>query len=358
MTISEQITSLISKKFFLNQYIYTDVYAKNGLQENEFCDCLIEFASVYVVVQIKERELDNEEAQDDWFRNKVLNKAKKQIKKTYRYFRDENNTIFSKTAELNIDREKELMPVIVFLNPKLHTYDRFVVSQEINSVINIFSYDDFNTMLNTIVMPYDILSYLKYRQVFNAVDTDKLLFDDTDDITVMTRVKDELDYAQLFLTRTYVRDIIKHNINEEYIEFYNQILSDMNEKSGCKKSKFIEGFLRVNYVLAARIAQKWCEFVDLAKQEKFVAPFHFSYEDQVYLFCVLPKDMEKAEFDCRINLCLVYLRYRDKYNTAHLMVFRNEENEQYSVGLMDVDLLNQIPYDTLLQDAIKFFEED
>jgi len=38
MTNSEQITSLISQKFFLPQYIYTDIYVKDGLQELEFCD--------------------------------------------------------------------------------------------------------------------------------------------------------------------------------------------------------------------------------------------------------------------------------------------------------------------------------
>lgn len=49
MTHSEKLTSMIAEKFFLPQYIYSDVYVKTGKQENEFCDCLLEFESVYII---------------------------------------------------------------------------------------------------------------------------------------------------------------------------------------------------------------------------------------------------------------------------------------------------------------------
>lgn len=51
MTKSEEITSLISQKFFLNQFIYSDIYLKKDNDEKEFCDCLIEFENVYVPIR-------------------------------------------------------------------------------------------------------------------------------------------------------------------------------------------------------------------------------------------------------------------------------------------------------------------
>ena len=44
MTISEEITSLISQKYFLKQYIFDNLLVKeNDLSEKELCDCLLEF---------------------------------------------------------------------------------------------------------------------------------------------------------------------------------------------------------------------------------------------------------------------------------------------------------------------------
>ena len=70
MTKSEKITSMISEKFFLPQYIYTDIYVKEGKLEKEFCDCLIEFSSVYIVIQIKERNENAAGSNEEWFEKK------------------------------------------------------------------------------------------------------------------------------------------------------------------------------------------------------------------------------------------------------------------------------------------------
>ena len=106
------LTSLIAQKFFLPQFIYTDVYAKTGDQENEFCDCLLEFESVYKATT----------SDEIWFEKKVVKKAKKQLKDTFAFFADTANTIMSKNSALVIDRNKTLIPVIVFLNPNLSNY--------------------------------------------------------------------------------------------------------------------------------------------------------------------------------------------------------------------------------------------
>lgn len=83
MTKSEKITSMISRDFFLTQYIYTDVYVKEGKQEKEFCDCLIEFSTVYIVIQIKERDEHATGSKEEWFEKKVVKKAKSQLKDTF-----------------------------------------------------------------------------------------------------------------------------------------------------------------------------------------------------------------------------------------------------------------------------------
>ena len=359
MTNSEKLTNLISQKYFLKQYIYSDLYVKEGREEKEFCDCLIEFDNVYVCIQIKERNETADGSAYKWFQKKVLKVAKNQIKDTFSFFNNVENRIISKTSDVFIDRNKTLIPVIVFLNSELPKYDRIVYSRSLDACINIFSYNDFKIMLETVVMPYDILHYLKYRSLFKPTDEGKIMFDEAnDDLTIITRLHKESDYAELFLARTYYSEIIKNSISEAAISFYNIIVESINEKNGYKRCPFIEGLMRTNYIGAARIAKKWEELVIAAKEERFVVPFWISTDERLYMFAVHPHTMSDEEYNYRINLCAAYRKHKEGYKLVHLLTFQNETADQYSVSLADANLEEGFPYESLLEDALKLFEGD
>ena len=359
MTNSEKLTNLISQKYFLKQYIYSDLYVKEGREEKEFCDCLLEFDNIYVCIQIKERNDAADGSAYKWFRKKVLKTAKDQIKDTFSFFENSENVIFSKTSDFDINRNKTIIPVIVFLNSKLTKYDRIVYSRSLDAHINIFSYADFEIMLKTVVMPRDILHYLMYRSVFKPNDDGKIIFDEVnDDLTIITRLHKEADYAELFLARTYYSEIRKNAINESAITFYNTIIESINETNGYKRCSFIEGFLRTNYIGAARIAKKWEELVIATKEERFVAPFWISTDERLYIFAVHPHTMSDEEYNYRINLCVAYRKYKEGYKFVHLLTFQNEIADQYSVSLADANLEEGFPYESLLEDALKLFGGD
>ena len=358
MTKSEEIISLISSKFFLKQFTYSEIYVLKDSQEQEFCDCMLEFSNVYICIQIKEKSDKVKVTPEKWFKDRVLNKAKKQLRDTFNYFKNEEYKIFSKNTELHIDRNKAIIPLIVFLNNDVSNYDRIVVSKTLNRIINIFNYEDFSTMLNTLILPYDIISYLNYRIAFKQVDEGKIIFDNIDDSsTIVACPHNEKDYAELFLAHYYYKTIIENKLSEENIKFYNTIIYQLNEMRGCLRDNFLSGFLQVDYVRADTISQKWQDFVKYAKQDKFVAPFKFTIDDRVYMFFVKPKSLTETEFQIRMDLCLVYYKYKHNENLAHILLFKNEENEQYSVSIGDVNLNTDIPYESLIETAIEFFEK-
>ena len=351
------LTSLIAQKFFLPQFIYTDVYAKTGDQENEFCDCLLEFESVYIVIQIKERDEKATTSDEIWFEKKVVKKAKKQLKDTFAFFADTANTIISKNSALVIDRNKTLIPVIVFLNPNLSNYERLIRSESLGTVINIFSYADFETMLQTVVLPYDIVFYLQYRLAFEGIDTGKIIFDDVDDnATFMARLVTEKDYAQMFLARTYYQTIIKHNLTEDYILYYNDLISQLNASCKNDRGPFMSGLLCVDYIRAATISQKWQKLLELAKADEFVLPFTFTIENRGYLFMVKPKKMPEAEFDLYLEHILIYHRYKYNSNHAHVVFISDLGSEQFNVEIVDVDLTKLARYDELLKKTVAAME--
>ena len=185
------------------------------------------------------------------------------------------------------------------------------------------------------------------------------MFDEAnDDLTIITRLHKESDYAELFLARTYYSEIIKNSISEAAISFYNIIVESINEKNGYKRCPFIEGLMRTNYIGAARIAKKWEELVIAAKEERFVVPFWISTDERLYMFAVHPHTMSDEEYNYRINLCAAYRKYKEGYKLVHLLTFQNETADQYSVSLADANLEEGFPYESLLEDALKLFEGD
>ena len=356
MTNSEKLTSMIAENFFLPQYIYTDVYVKTGKQENEFCDCLLEFESVYVIIQIKERGEKTKVTDQEWFAKKVVKRAKEQLRDTLAFYADTNNSIFSKTTDLTIDRTKTILPVIVFLNPDLSNYERVVRSETLGQVINIFSYADFETMLQTVVLPYDIVFYLQYRLAFEGIDSGRLIFDDVDDnTTILFKPVTEKDYAQMFLARNYYREIVKHNLTEDHILYYNDLISQLNS---CKndRSPFMSGLLCVDYKRAATISRNWLKLLELAKTDEFVFPFTFTIDDREYLFMVKPKRIPEVEFNLYLERILIYHRYKYKANIAHMIFINYLDSEQFNVEISDVDLTSLTRYDELVEETVAAME--
>lgn len=357
MTNSEKLTSLIADKFFLPQYIYTDVYVKTGEQENEFCDCLLEFGSVYVIIQIKERGEKTKTTDQKWFEKKVVKRAKEQLRDTLAFYADINNTIFSKTSELVIDRSKTILPVVVFLNPNLPNYERIIQSKTLGQAINIFSYADFETMLQTVVLPYDIVFYLQYRLAFKGIDSGKIIFDNVDDnTTCMTRPVTEKDYAQMFLVRTYYQAIVNHKLTEDHILYYNDLISQLNTSCKNDRSPFMAGLLRVDYERAAAVARNWLKLLELAKADEFVLPFTFTVDDREYMFMVKPKRIPEEKFNLYLERILIYHRYKYMANIAHMIFISHLSDEQFNVEISDVDLTRLARYDALVEETVAAME--
>ena len=356
MTKSEEITSLISQKFFLNQFIYSDIYLKKDNNEKEFCDCLIEFENIYVCIQIKERSNDSTSLPYTWYKNKILHKAKSQIKATIDYYKDDTNYIFSKSSDLQIDRSKVVVPVIVFVNDEITYYERILESKKLDVPINVFKFEDFKIMLETIVLPYDIVRYLEFRNIFRNNNDGKLLFDNIGNDTILTKCRTEKDYSELFLVHNYYKEILKNNLSEEYIKFYNQIIYQLNEIRQYKRDGFISGLLLVDYVRANTISVKWIEFVENAKKDRFKSPFRFDIDNRVYMFFAKPNNMSEEDFSLRLDLCLVYYKYKHQKQLAHIFIFKMEDDNNYSVSLGDINLETDIPYEELIDTAKKLFK--
>lgn len=357
MTNSEMLTGMIAGKLFLPQYIYTDVFVKTGKQENEFCDCLLEFESVYIIIQIKERGKKTKVTDQEWFAKKVVKRAKAQLRDTLAFFADTTNTIFSKATTLTIDRSKTILPVIVFLNPDLPNYERLVRSETLNEVINIFSLADFEIMLQTVVLPYDIVFYLQFRLAFEGIGNGKIIIDDVDDnTTILHKPVTEEDYAQMFLARNYYQQILVNGLTENHILYYNNLVSQLSAACNNDRNPFISGLMCVDYMQAATMTKNWLKLLDAAKADDFVFPYNFTIGDREYMFMVRPKKVPTVKFDLYLERILIYHRHKYKANLAHLILINHIVDDQFNIEVGDVDLTTLSRYDELLKETVEAME--
>lgn len=360
MTKSEELTNLISAKFFLNQYVYKEIYVKKGKQKSEFCDCLLEFDSFYIVIQIKEKNEEAESTAQKWFEKKVIKKASSQIKDSFLYFEDDDNEIFTESGDLTIDRKKHLIPVIVFLASGLCDYRRVKLSQSLNRYINIFSYDDFKTMLESIILPYDVLSYLQFRVAFENVELGKLAFGElTNELTVLTTLKSEKDFSDMYLVKTYYSKLLQGKISEGASECYNEIVANVNKARGEVKDGYIEGLLCVNHEMAHEIALYWEKMLEISTNHKFIIPKTMAINDILYVWCTKPLDMSMEEFSLRLQLVLVYRHHQLKVKRALIITMAEVENQKVGLGIIEKNLLTDIPTDPeYVESVISFFEDE
>ena len=205
MTLSEKICQDINRKFYFDDFVLNNLYYwKDGIKM-EICDGLIEFEDRYIIIQIKERDSQESTNNQKWLERKVYKKATSQIKDTIEIIKMTDNLIVEDLygQQVNIDKTKSFLPIIVFKNDEITEYKRVYHSSTKNININIFSENDYKTMMEKIEVPCEIIDYLMLRQeLFQHSNFNVILDDSENGYFMMANIENELDVAEYFLMKT------------------------------------------------------------------------------------------------------------------------------------------------------------
>ncbi len=331
---SEVLTEIVTNKIFFPKYIFTNVMYKVKSDEQELCDILIEFKDYYISIEVKEKS-DLGDSQDYvWFKNKVLNKAKNQLKRTIKniatgvldFYTTSNDT----TNTIKIDKNKTIIPIIVFCNSEFENYDRYCYSKSLDKVINIFSYADFCTMLDTIVIPYDIIGYLLERSSYMPTQGGKrFIFEDlTSEATLLSTPQTEQDYAEMYLVKNYYNQ----NIQIEYVRFYNEFLSMIYKDFDSYLPELFEMLLSADAVVANRMVQFYYEAVKQSKSEyKNIPLFVHNNNGNGIAFMCKPFTRTDEEFNTYMSNYGTYFAYKYKIKKLYLLLFVNATEDTFLI---------------------------
>lgn len=211
MTKSEQICNEIGAKFFSKDFVYENLkYYNNRNNKVELCDALFEYASIYVPIQIKERSKSKgNKTEESWLNEIIYGDAFNQIKVTVDAIRSNNievNDLYHQKVQLC--QNNLIFPMIVFDNPDIQNYKRVIIDG--NLKINVFKLDDYESMMQAIIHPYDIIYYLQER--INWIQDHNLpniIIGDGVHSTIIAKIKTEEDFALFFKQYIYEGQIDK-----------------------------------------------------------------------------------------------------------------------------------------------------
>ena len=205
MTMSEQICNEIGAKFFCKDFVYENLKFYNESNKRvELCDALFEYASIYVPIQIKERSKNKgNKTEEAWLNEIVYGEAFNQIKATVKAIRSndiEVNDLYHQKVKLC--KDNLIFPMIVFDNPNITDYKRIIIDGELK--INVFKLDDYESMMQAIIHPYDIIYYLQERvNWMQDHNLPNIVIGEGLHSTILVSIKTEQDFALFFMQYIY-----------------------------------------------------------------------------------------------------------------------------------------------------------
>lgn len=371
MNKSEIKTELKSKRVFLPDFVkYSIKYHKDNQGEDELCDCLLEFQNTYTVIEVKEREEKFiGKPSKNWFHNQIEKTAVDRIVKFYElYKRIDDFSFYDESGDdVEINPNRDIIPMIVFDNPDIKEYKRIVYCSRIGRYVNIFSMNDFNLAFDALLIPYEINHYLSFRQSLLVKGDDvlraRLFIGDFENKTLLWGggINSELDLVQIYCAARFDNKNDPNKIEEKLLRF-NQITNfikeslDSGEVDIDAKKRALIFVNSVDINTAYTIAEKWELCLQRCKETNSAySPFLFRYADNSsgMLFLVKPSFIKSAdEFFKYALLIMTLYAYEKHISLMYLIGFTAIDND---VDTMFVGRrFNDLVYpDDELEEAIK-----
>lgn len=168
----QDLISLLNEKHFLGEFAFgKPEFIDTDGGKKEFADCVIWLEDEVVLFQVKERDEDsikNYKSESNWFKNKILKLAKKQIKDTIDYLqRNEVIEIVNiKGHKFRLTTTDRMMihKAIIHRHTKLVAPElKFYISRDVG-FIHIIDFYDYELICKVLDTPIEIVEFLSFRE--------------------------------------------------------------------------------------------------------------------------------------------------------------------------------------------------
>lgn len=174
-TKSESQLSIINQNVFFKEFTFSNNDFKNlkNSSEQELADNVVWLDEYCFIFQIKEMSKESSNYKN-WFKNKVMNKAVKQIKATLNYFDREDSIIIENEKGHKMDvkdagKSLDIKKIIIYSTnddfPEELRFQKFYESSEAG-YIHLFHIEDYLHICKYLITPTEVSEYLDFREDF------------------------------------------------------------------------------------------------------------------------------------------------------------------------------------------------
>lgn len=216
-TYSEHIVTGINSNIFFEEFTFhkNDFYPKDG--KKELADNILSLDNLLFIIQIKERNKEkSKESVDKWFNNKVLKKAKNQIKNTLKYLQEYEEipitNVKNQTIDVaNVDFTKAKKLIIYKTEEELNENYRNLKFYESKTgiLIHVFNIIEYFWICKFLITPTELDEYLSFRE--------RIYLKHKKIITI---------YPEQYILGHFINTDDESIINEKYIESLSKIKDD------------------------------------------------------------------------------------------------------------------------------------
>jgi len=358
---SEKFITSINTNVFFKEFTFdkNDFYPSDG--KKELADNILWLDELLFVIQIKERDSSKSKSSTDaWFKNKVLNKAKKQIKNTLEYLLQYDSIPIANRRNQSIDISKVnilgINKVIVYKPDEcLGQENRNIKFYESRDVgyIHIFHYEDYFWICKYLINPTELDEYLKFREriyvrhkeIIKVFPEQYILshFLNTDDETV---VKEE--YIE---TLTKVKnDVVEFDMSGIIEDFRNKIRIE-SQKNSIEYHSIIKEIAKLKRYELLEFKKRFQLIIEDVNQNRFFLPRRFtsSRTGCGFVFISLSQDKIQHWENGLHNLTEIYKYKRKLKKCLGVIVFKQGEYFDFNWAFID----EEWKYNKELEEAVK-----
>lgn len=348
MTESEAYISFLNSNFFFKEFTFSKTKFKvdEKKEELELADNVVWLGNLLLIAQIKEKDKTSGSNSNNWFKNKVLGKAVKQIKDTIRYFDLYNDILIENERGhiLNISEAKKIEPIkLIIYSPdenfmESNRFQKFYKSSQVG-LIHLFHIEDYLWICKYLITPFEIEEYLKFRES---------LFRNHED--ALNKLPEQYTLGH------YIETLDVKTINLKYIKNLTNLIQDVEEFD---ISFIVENFkknIRLNpecldyYAIIKEIAKlnradlrefkkRYNASIDKAKEQKFTLPYRMTSLNSNCGFVFIPIEFKfKDKWQNAIINCTQAHKYDQRLNkTIGMIVYYNPTKKYFDLNWCYVD---------------------
>ena len=174
MNFEDKISKL-NEFYFFREFTYSkNKFRKNNGQEVEVADNIICLDNIFIIFQIKKRNLVNKPTstnEDSWFEKKVQKKATKQIRDTIQYLSDYDEVILNNERgdafNIATDTITSVQKVVLYFATELLSNDKRRIKyhkSKTAGIIHMLSIESYEKVVKTLLTPAEVFEYLEFRE--------------------------------------------------------------------------------------------------------------------------------------------------------------------------------------------------